>query len=136
MPVLEKSIEAAVRRYAEQGGCITYKMNGPGHRGWPDRMFMYDGKVLFIEFKRAGKEPTPLQAEIHDRLRRAGFDVFVIDNVALGKAVVEGLWTVGGAKDIRDYIGVSGDDMPNDVYSPPAYKRNTTNHRKHSRVTR
>lgn len=93
MSVLEKSIEQAVKKYAEKGGCLSYKMNGPGHRGWPDRLFMYDGKVMFIEFKREGRKPTPLQTEIHTRLRKAGFDVFVVDSVALGKAAVEGLWS-------------------------------------------
>lgn len=93
MPVLEKTIEQVVKKYAEEGGCITYKMNGFGHRGWPDRLFMYDGKVMFIEFKREGNKPTPLQEQVHDKLRRAGFDVFVVDNIALGKTAVEGLWS-------------------------------------------
>lgn len=89
MSVLEKTIEKAVKKYAEDNGCITYKMNGLGHRGWPDRMFMFEGKVLFIEFKRLGNGPTPLQTHIHEQLRKSGFRVFVVDSVPLGKAVVD-----------------------------------------------
>lgn len=98
MSVLEKTIEKAVRKYAESGGCITFKMNGAGHRGWPDRMFLYEGQVLFIEFKRQGKTTTPLQAHIHDQLRKQGFDVFVVDDAAMGKVCVEGLWATGPSK--------------------------------------
>lgn len=88
MSVLEKTIERAVKNYAEKRGCLTYKMNGPGHRGWPDRMFLYDGRMLFIEFKRAGKKPTPLQAHIHDKLCKLGFRVLVVDNKQRGIAAI------------------------------------------------
>lgn len=39
-----------------------------------------DGRLFFIEFKRPGEEPTPLQWDTINSLRAAGFDVEVHDN--------------------------------------------------------
>lgn len=89
MSVLEKTIEAAVKRYAEKHGCLTYKMNGFGHRGWPDRMFLYRGNVLFMEFKRKGGKLTILQDHIHNQLRNQRFEVFVVDDVSFGKKIID-----------------------------------------------
>jgi hypothetical protein len=83
--VLERNIEGPVVAYAIKGGCLVLKLNTMGRRSWPDRMFLFDGKVLFIEFKKPGGKPTPDQAVVHKKLKAAGFDCFVIDNVALGK---------------------------------------------------
>ena len=57
----ESTIERAVCAYAKSKGCLVIKLAGPGQKGQPDRMFIYQGKVLFIEFKAPGKLPTALQ---------------------------------------------------------------------------
>ncbi len=50
--------------------------------GIPDDLFLHGGKIVFIEFKRPGKEPTPLQwAKIH-ALRKQGFTAEWFDNSA------------------------------------------------------
>jgi len=85
---LEASIEQAVVDHARKMGVVCRKMNGLGNRAWPDRMFLHQGKVLFIEFKREGLKPTPLQAKFHAMLQKHDFAVRVVDNVALGKVVV------------------------------------------------
>ena len=86
---LEKSIERCVVDYAKKRlGLLVYKMNGFGARAWPDRMFLYKGHLLFIEFKRHGLKPTPLQAQLHMELRRAGFEVAVIDDAPVGKLLL------------------------------------------------
>lgn len=49
--------------------------------GWPDVLFLIPGgRPLFIEFKAAGKKPTPLQAFRHGQLKAAGYDVYVHDD--------------------------------------------------------
>lgn len=88
---LEKVIEAAVIRYAQKR-CPTVeivKLNGMGKRSHPDRMFLFPGAVLFIEFKREGEEPTPLQAHLHKKWKALGFEVWVIDDVAEGKKLID-----------------------------------------------
>jgi hypothetical protein len=86
---LESDVEAKVVKYAKSRGCLERKMNGPGYRGWPDRLFGYNGKIIWVEFKRPGKEPTNLQDYVHDRLERHGFDVKWVDSVADGKNLID-----------------------------------------------
>jgi hypothetical protein len=52
-------------------------------------MFLYKGRVLFIEFKRAGEKPRKIQNEIHRRIRAEGFDVAVVDSILHGRDVID-----------------------------------------------
>jgi len=56
------------------------KLNTWGNNGWPDRMFLYNGNVLFIEFKKPGATAEPLQAHRHAQLRALNFKVEVHDD--------------------------------------------------------
>jgi adenylate kinase len=60
-----------------------------GRIGWPDHLYLYHGRVLFIEFKRAGEKPRKIQEHIHERIRKHGFNVVVVDNHADGRAVID-----------------------------------------------
>jgi hypothetical protein len=60
--VREADIERGVVQWAKANGWLTWKNNGPGDRGKPDRTFVSPtGLVVFIEFKAPGKRPTALQ---------------------------------------------------------------------------
>lgn len=92
MKRLEKSIEGAVVRYAKdkyKGESV--KLNGIGKRSHPDRMFLGPYRtVLFIEFKREGEEPTPLQRHLHKRWwRMFQHKVHVCDDVVQGKKLID-----------------------------------------------
>lgn len=50
-------------------------------KGTPDRWFLVNGRMHFIEVKRRGKKPTPEQIERHDELRRAGAVIIVADSI-------------------------------------------------------
>ena len=65
----ESTIERAVCAYAKSQGCIVMKLSGNNQKGQPDRMFIKDGRVLFLEFKAPGKNPTALQRRWLSRLR-------------------------------------------------------------------
>lgn len=80
---LEASLEDRCVRYVKQRGWLARKMNGLGFRAWPDRLFIPLSKRLlsfWVEFKREGEKPTPLQEKIHQMLRARGERVEVIDN--------------------------------------------------------
>lgn len=78
---LERDLEDACVRYSHERGCVTRKMNGRGFRAWPDRLVLFPGNVHeFVEFKKPGEEPTPLQRKLHRMLRRLGHTVHVCDN--------------------------------------------------------
>ena len=87
---LEKDIESKVREFAMKQGCLVYKFTSPAKRSVPDRMFVNPGgRVWFIEFKRKGEKPTPAQAVEIAKLQKQGVSVYVVDNVATGKQVVD-----------------------------------------------
>lgn len=49
--------------------------------GFPDRIVLLPGGVIFFaELKSTGKKPKEIQLERHERLRRLGFKVYVIDS--------------------------------------------------------
>lgn len=85
----ESDIEGAVCRYARARGLRAYKFTSPNRRSVPDRIFLGSGPlVFFIEFKRPGEKPTSAQAREIAQLRDDGFDVYVVDNIEEGKALV------------------------------------------------
>lgn len=87
---LEHSIENNVVNYAKRRGVPSVKLNGMGKRSLPDRMFLgAGGRVLFIEFKREGEAPTPLQRHLHKEWAALGFTVHIVDNVKNGRELVD-----------------------------------------------
>lgn len=87
---LEKDIEKKVCDYATSKGWLVYKFTSPARAAVPDRLLIAPGgRVIFCEFKRAGQKPTVPQEREHARLRTQGVAVYVVDNVAAGKMMVD-----------------------------------------------
>lgn len=84
----EKEIEAAACKAAKKLGMLEIKLNGIGARGKPDRVFLFNGETLFIEFKSPGRKPTRSQMVYHNRLRKVGHKVLVVDSIAEAKAAI------------------------------------------------
>lgn len=78
---LEKTIEKKYCDIAKKHGWIPYKFSSPNNRGVPDRIFIRDGVIFWIEFKRKNKKPTPKQNEVHKKMRKAGCVIHVIDRI-------------------------------------------------------
>lgn len=89
----ESTIERAVCAYAKTKGCIVLKLSGQNQRGQPDRMFLYNGRVLFVEFKAPGKRPTALQARWLDCLTEHTFHTACCDDIEAGKRLIDLLTT-------------------------------------------
>lgn len=76
----EKEIERKLVQAVKQSGGICPKWVSLGTDGMPDRIVLLPhGKIGFVEVKRPGEEPRPLQKSRHGLLRRLGFQVFVLD---------------------------------------------------------
>ena len=86
--MLEREIERRVCAAARAGGWLVYKFTAPSARAVPDRMFLRDGVVFFVEFKARGQKATPAQLHEHSKIRRAGIGVYVIDSVDTGIALL------------------------------------------------
>jgi hypothetical protein len=80
----ESQTEKKVVSWAEAHDILAIKFTPMGSTGWPDRVFLYSGVAIFIEFKAAGKSARPLQQERIKSIREQGFLVYVIDNVESG----------------------------------------------------
>lgn len=62
-------------------GGMAEKFTSPGRRSVPDRIITFpNGKIIFVEVKRPGAKPTKLQQLDHEKRRKLGFKVIVIDS--------------------------------------------------------
>lgn len=87
--MLERDVENPVVRWAQAHGIIVLKLNLIGNTGWPDRVFLYKGMMVFIEFKRPGEKLRRNQPARVASLRDAGFIVGVFDDSKAAIAFLE-----------------------------------------------
>ena len=77
----EKDLERKLAQAVKASGGVCLKFTSPCFDGMPDRIvLMPEGKCAFVEVKRRGKKPTPLQTARHLMLRRLGFRTYVLDD--------------------------------------------------------
>jgi len=76
--LIEKTLVAEVKKL----GGWALKLLCQFVTGLPDRMVLLpDGVIFFVEVKTTGKKPTPVQKLVHEKLRRLGFTVHIIDSL-------------------------------------------------------
>lgn len=76
--LLEKTLAAEVKKL----GGWSLKLLSTYVTGLPDRLILLPGGIIFfVEVKTTGKKPTTIQLLIHERLRRLGFTVHVVDTL-------------------------------------------------------
>ena len=79
--MLEKQIEQKLVREVKSLKGLCLKLHCPSFAGMPDRLILLPhGKIGFVEVKRKGETPRPLQVSRHKLLRKLGFKVFVLDD--------------------------------------------------------
>lgn len=76
----ERDVENYLIKKCKEYNILCFKFTSPSNAGVPDRILIGYGYTLFIELKRPGEMPRPLQLEIHKKMRNHGAYVFVIDN--------------------------------------------------------
>jgi hypothetical protein len=86
----EAKLERSLSQYAKSIGVITLKLEG-GTRGKPDRLYLYNSKVLFIEFKSPSGKPSSLQLIWQRKLRLQGFRCLISSDEAEIKAAIDDL---------------------------------------------
>ena len=86
----ESKIEKAIKEFAERFGWLCWKFVSPGLKGVPDRMFIKGGRVVFIEVKKFGEEPTRQQEKRGEELRAAGVEAYWVDTLEDARVILEG----------------------------------------------
>lgn len=89
MAAQERTIERAVCSWAEGKGVLVLKFTPANQRGWPDRMFIYGGRMVCIEFKAPGRKPTRLQVARIELLRQRGIATEVVDEMMKGVRFID-----------------------------------------------
>lgn len=78
----EKVIEKRLNAEVKSLGGWSLKLLCQFVTGLPDRLVLLPGGVIFFaEIKSTGKKPTAAQRLVHERIRRLGFTVYVIDSL-------------------------------------------------------
>ena len=79
----EKTVESKFTSAVKAKGGLAVKFTSPGFNGMPDRLVMFPGgRIAFVEVKKKGEKPRPLQLARHRLLRQLGFRVYILDDVA------------------------------------------------------
>lgn len=97
---LEKKKEADNRSWAEKLGWFVTKIMRTSTDGFPDRFYARcreqdrcphcgRGRVVLMEWKRDGKEPSDIQAVRIRQLIEAGVEVYVVDDEKMAKKILE-----------------------------------------------
>jgi hypothetical protein len=77
--LLESRIEELLVRKIKQAGGWALKLVSPGNAGVPDRLVLLPGgRVIFVELKTETGSLSPLQVDVHRRLRELGMDVVTL----------------------------------------------------------
>ena len=76
----ERDIERKLKAEVEKKGGVCWKFIS-SVSGVPDRLCLFPfGELVFVELKRYGAKPRPLQMKQIKRIRKLGFRVEVIDS--------------------------------------------------------
>lgn len=87
--VREVKIENAAVQWAKLNGWWVAKFTSPGKRAVPDRLFIKDGRHVFIEFKKVGEVPTEQQEKRHRDMRKHGAEVHWADSVEQVRGILD-----------------------------------------------
>lgn len=76
----ESDIESyLVERVRDMKGEVR-KVKWLGRHGAPDRIVMLPGRTIWVELKAPGEKARPHQVREHERMRRMGQHVVVVDS--------------------------------------------------------
>ena len=77
---MERDIERKLKKRVESTGgwCLKFLSSVSGV---PDRICLFPyGRIIFVELKRHGEHPRPLQIKQINKIKKLGFRVEVIDS--------------------------------------------------------
>ena len=85
--VMEADIERAYVKFIKGTGCNALKLVLLNQRGFPDRTVLFNGKVIFVEFKIKGGKLRPSQKAWELTLTKLGFKYFLCDEIGQAEKI-------------------------------------------------
>lgn len=90
--MLENEIEKALVDRVKKTGGLCLKFISPSMTGIPDRIILLPkGRMGFVETKRLGGEPRPIQKKRIKQFKDLGFKVYVLDNKEAINKILDGI---------------------------------------------
>jgi hypothetical protein len=86
----EKHVEAMLKAATEQCGGTAVKMALTGARGFPDRLLLLPGRVVFVEVKGTGGKPDPMQEVWKRKIEALGLEWYLLDHTDDINAILRG----------------------------------------------
>ena len=77
----EQQIQKKISDHYELNGYFVVKLIKTNKNGIPDLLCTKGGSTIFIEVKRQGKHPTPLQQHRIKELRKVGVEAYAMDGI-------------------------------------------------------
>lgn len=74
----ESKIEKTSRLLAQKRGWFQVKIEKANINGFPDRLFIKDGRTVYVEFKNDNGRLRPEQDRVIAQMREHGAEVYVI----------------------------------------------------------
>lgn len=88
----ERTVEAHLKAKTEAAGGICLKVIAIGWAGFPDRVILLPrARIAFVEVKRPGSRPRPLQESRIQALQRFGFVATWVGSHESVERLLEGL---------------------------------------------
>ena len=83
--LLEKKLADGIKKI----GGWTLKLLSTHIAGLPDRICLVPGGIVFFaEIKTTKKKPSKIQLFIHEKIRKIGFEVYVVDTSEQIKEII------------------------------------------------
>jgi len=77
----EKNLDRLLRGKVKGLGGWSLKLDTTFISGIPDRLLLFPGgRICFAEVKTSGEKARKLQKAVHRKLKKLGFDVYIVDN--------------------------------------------------------
>ena len=88
--IKEIDIESEYCKYAKKRKCLALKLIILNKKGFPDRTTLCPGgKILFIEFKKLGKKPSPPQIMVRKIIESFGFEYHICDKLGEAENILD-----------------------------------------------
>lgn len=87
----ERQVDTQWVRVITAAGGFTTKLHPTTANGIPDRIAHFQMKTFYVELKATGEECSPIQIEMHRRLKEQGIEVYVLDTKIYN---IWDLWTM------------------------------------------